>query len=112
MSTQTKTAGDKLNDALKEADDAAKELKAMGKDVKSAIKEDTTSIKAVLGETNVARSLEKARDKVVEVAGPTLDKAKELGEKMDESVNAKPYHYIAGAAAAALILGILISRKS
>ncbi len=111
MKAEEKTAGDKLNEALKKADDAVKDLKSMGENAKSAITEDATLLKEVLVETNVAKSLVKAKDKVVEVAGTSVDKAKELGEKMDENVHARPYHFIAGAAAAGLVIGILIGRK-
>jgi ElaB/YqjD/DUF883 family membrane-anchored ribosome-binding protein len=42
-------------------------------------------------------------------------KCREVGEKVDESVRAKPYHYIAGAAVVGLltglVAGLLIARK-
>jgi len=111
MKAKEKTAGDKLNKALKKADDAVKDLKTMGKNAKSAITEDATLLKEVLAETNVANSLVKAKDKVVEVAGTSVNKAKGFGKKMDKNVHARPYHYIAGAAVAGLVIGILIGRK-
>lgn len=112
MKAEVKTAGDKLNEALKKADNAVKDLKSMGENAKSAITEDVTSLKGVLAETNVAKSIEKAKEKVVAVAETSVDKAKEFGEKMDENVHARPYNYIAGAAVAGLILGILFRRKN
>jgi len=112
MKAETKTAGDKLNQALKKADDAVRELKAMGANAKTAISEDATSLREVLAETNVAKSIAKAKDKVFDAAGSGFEKAKEFGERMDENVHLRPYHYIAGAAVAGLVLGFLIGRKN
>ena len=112
MTTQAKTAGDKLNAALKKADDAVKELKAMGANAKVAISEDISSLKSVIADTNVAHRLIDAKEKVVSATGVGVEKVKECGAKMDENVHAKPYHYIAGAAVTGFVLGILIGRKN
>ena len=112
MTTQAKTAGDKLNAALKKADDAVKELKSMGENAKVAISEDISSLKDVIVETNVANKLMEAKDKVVSATGAGVEKVKEYGARMDDNVHARPYHYIAGAAVAGLVLGILIGRKN
>lgn len=100
MKAEVKTTGDKLNEALKKADDAAKDLKKTGENVKSAITSDITALKGAFEKTNAAETLKTAKEK-----------AKEFGERMDENVNARPYHYIAGAAVAGLVLGLLIGRK-
>lgn len=42
----------------------------------------------------------------------SVDKAKELGGKVDENVRERPYHYVLGAAVIGLLAGILIGRKS
>ena len=112
MTTQAKTAGDKLNAALKKADDAVKELKSMGENAKVAISEDISSLKDVIVDTNVAHKLMEAKDKVISATGAGVEKVKEVGAKMDDNVHARPYHYIAGAAVAGLVLGILIGRKN
>ena len=112
MTTNAKTAGDKLNSALKKADDAVKELKAMGGNAKVAISEDITALKDVIVETNVAHKFIDAKNKVVSATEVSIDKVKEYGARMDDNVHARPYHYIAGAAVAGLVLGILIGRKN
>ena len=112
MATNVKTAGDKLNEALKKADDAVKELKEMGGNAKVAISEDITALKDVIVETNVAHKLVEAKNKVVSATEVGVEKVKEYGARMDDNVHARPYHYIAGAAVAGLILGILIGRKN
>ena len=100
-----KTAGDKLNAALKSANDAVGELKKMGKNTKIALTEDFKCLKDALGETNVAHRIIDAKDF-------SVGKVKEAGAVMDESVHDKPYHYIAGAALVGLLLGVIIGRKS
>ncbi len=112
MTAEAKTVGDKLNSALKKAEYAAKELKAMGTDAKIAISEDITALKDVIVETNVAHKLIDVKNKVVSATEAGIGKVKECGAKMDDNVHAKPYHYIAGAAVAGLVLGILIGRKN
>ena len=111
MTAKAQTAGAKLDDALKKADDAVKELKSMGENAKVAITEDYSSLKEALADTNVAHKLVEAKDRMVQVTNASVDKVKECGARMDENVHAKPYHYIAGAAVAGLVLGILIGRK-
>ncbi|MBN1864164.1 MAG: DUF883 family protein [Victivallales bacterium] len=100
-----KTAGDKLDTALKSANEAVKELKKMGENTKIALTEDLKALKDALGDTNVAHRIVDAKDY-------SVAKAREAGEMMDESVRQKPYHYIAGAAVLGLLLGVLIGRKS
>ncbi len=100
-----KTAGDKLDTALKTANEAVKELKRMGEDTKIALTEDLKALKEALGETNVAHRIVDAKDY-------SVAKVKEAGELMDESIRQKPYHYIGGAALLGLLLGVLIGRKS
>jgi len=112
MTAKVQTAGAKLDEALKKADDAVKELKSMGASAKDALSEDYSALKEALAETNVAQKIVEAKDKVLQVTNASVDKVKECGARMDENVHAKPYHYIAGAAVAGLILGILIGRKS
>lgn len=101
----TTNAGDKLNSALKSANDAVKEMKKMGESTKIAFGEDFKALKDALGETNVAHRIIDAKDYSVE-------KVKECGAVMDDSVHEKPYHFVAGAAVVGLLLGVLIGRKS
>ena len=111
MSSKAKTAGDKLNDALKKADDAVKELKSMGENAKTAITEDFTALKDAFGDTNVAHRLAEAKEKVVSATGASVEKVKEAGVKVDENVHDKPYYYIGGAAVIGFLLGVLVARK-
>lgn len=101
----SKTAGDKLNAALKSANDAVKEMKKMGENTKIALSEDMKALKEAMADTNVAHRIVDAKDY-------SVGKVKEAGAYMDENVHEKPYHYIAGAAVVGLLLGVLIGRKS
>jgi ElaB/YqjD/DUF883 family membrane-anchored ribosome-binding protein len=112
MTTKAKTAGDKLNEALKKADDAVKELKSMGENAKTALSEDYTALKDTIADTNVAHRLVEAKEKVVSVTGAGVEKVKVGASKVDENVREKPYYYIAGAAVIGLLLGVIISRKN
>ena len=100
-----KNAGDKLNAALKTANDAVKEMKKMGESTKIALSEDMKALKEALVDTNVAH-------RIIDAKEYSVGKVKEAGAYMDESVHAKPYHYIAGAAVLGLLLGVLIGRKN
>src|SRR3989339_226125 len=101
MSSGAKTAGDKLNAALRTANDAVKEMKKMGENTKIALTEDFKALSNAIAETNVAQRIVEAKDY-------SVGKVKEAGAVMDESVHQKPYHYIAGAALVGLLLGVLI----
>lgn len=103
--TSSKTAGDKLNSALKSANDAVQEMKKMGESTKIALTEDFKALGEAIAETNVVHRIVDARDY-------SVGKVKEAGAYMDENVHQKPYHYIAGAAVVGLLLGVLIGRKS
>ena len=101
----TKTAGDKLNSALKSANDAVQEMKKMGENTKIALTEDFKALGEAIGQTNVANRIIDAKDY-------SVGKAKECGAMMDENIHQKPYHYVAGAAVVGLLLGVLIGRKN
>jgi ElaB/YqjD/DUF883 family membrane-anchored ribosome-binding protein len=101
----SKTAGEKLNSALKSANDAVKEMKKMGENTKIALTEDFKALGDALSETNVVHRIVDAKDY-------SVDKVKECGAMMDENVHQKPYHYVAGAAVVGLLLGVLIGRKN
>ncbi len=111
MAAKEKTAGDKLNEALKKADDAVKELKAMGKNAKDALSEDFSSLKSVIADTNVAKRIVEAKDRIADVAGTGVEKVKECGTKVDENVHDKPYYYIGGALLVGFLLGLLVGRR-
>ncbi len=93
---------EKLNKSLKDANEAIKE---MGSDARLSLSEDYAQVKKALSSTQVATRIAEVKEKSVE-------KVKEFGAQLDENVHSKPYHYIAGAAAAGLLLGILLGRKS
>jgi len=112
MGAKAKTAGDKLNDALKKADDAVKELKAMGESTRIALSEDFATLKEAIVETNVAKKFVEAKEKIVDVTGAGVEKVKECGVKVDENVRSNPYHYIGGALVVGFLLGLLIGRKN
>ena len=97
----TTKSGEKLNDALTMANEAVKE---MGGNVKGVITEDYNELKDALGRTKIGRRLVESKDN-------GLEKMKEFGASVDDSVHAKPYHYIAGAAVTGLLLGVLLGRK-
>ena len=77
----------------------------MGENAKVAISEDYSSLKEAIFDTNVAHKIAEAKEKVVSATNASVDKVKECGAKMDENVHERPYHYIAGAAVAGLVLG-------
>ena len=112
MGAKTKTAGDKLNEALQKADDAVKELKAMGENAKIALSEDFTALKEAIVDTNVAKKIVDAKDKIVSATGAGVEKVKEGAAVVDDNVRANPYHYIGGALVVGFLLGLLIGRKN
>jgi ElaB/YqjD/DUF883 family membrane-anchored ribosome-binding protein len=112
MGAKAKTAGDKLNEALKKADDAVKELKTMGESAKVALSEDYSSLKEAIVETNVAKKIVEAKDKIVSATGAGVEKVKESAAVVDENVRSNPYHYIGGALVVGFLLGLLIGRKN
>jgi ElaB/YqjD/DUF883 family membrane-anchored ribosome-binding protein len=97
-----KASNAKLNDALRMANEAVIE---MGTGTKIAITEDLTALQSALAGTHAGQKILEAKDYSVE-------KVKEFGAKMDESVHEKPYHFVAGAALAGLLVGALLGRKS
>ena len=78
----SKTAGDKLNSALKSANDAVQEMKKMGENTKIALTEDFKALGEAIGHTNVANRIVDAKDY-------SVGKVKEAGAYMDENVHEK-----------------------
>lgn len=109
--TKTKSAGTKLDDALRKADDAVKELKDMGENAKVALSDDFSALRDAIIDTNVAHRIGEAKDKIVEATGNSVEKVKDASLKVDENIHEQPYYYVAGAAVIGLLLGVLIARR-
>ena len=98
--THTTHSADKLHEALALLNEAAKEKR---EEVQRLIAEKYTDLTSVLGDAAQASGhwLKKEGNLVA-------DTAKEAASTADESVRKHPFYYIGGAAAVALILGLLL----
>ena len=60
---------------------------------------------------NISEKAKAAMEGVKQAAEVGQEKAKEAAKAVDESVHEKPWHYIAGVAVGALLLGYLLGRR-
>ena len=107
---QIRTSNAKISEALELLNEAAKEkrdeLKGMMANRYSHIREAMTS-----GAEHGKEVLKHAQDITREAIAEGSAKAKEIASDVDQRVRKDPWVYIAGTAAASLLLGYLIGSK-
>ncbi len=108
------TSTEKIADALKLLEEAAREKKD---ELKSAMSDKYTHLKNAIVETEhtLAKSLSDAGMHAVDAATHAKDvgveKVREVARDVDKSVHRNPWPYIAGTAAAGLLLGYFLGRN-
>lgn len=105
---------DKLNEALRLLEEAAREKKD---ELKGLVSDKYEHLKSALvgAEHSVADSLSAAQKRAVEAIVHAKEvgtkKVKEVAGAVDGSVHENPWPYIAGAGAAAFLVGYLLGRR-
>lgn len=108
------TSTEKIADALKLLEEAAREKKD---ELKNAMSDKYTHLKNVIVETehSLAHTLSDAGKHACEAAthakDVSVEKAREVARDVDKSVHTNPWAYIAGTAAAGLLLGYMLGRN-
>jgi ElaB/YqjD/DUF883 family membrane-anchored ribosome-binding protein len=110
MTTQASPSSEKIHEALNLLREAAKDKKD---ELRKTVSNQYGDLKDVLGSfgATVSEKTKAAVDCVKQVAETGQEKAKEAAKAVDESVHEKPWHYIAGVAVGALLLGYLLGRR-
>lgn len=110
MTTQVSPSSEKIHEALNLLREAAKDKKD---ELRKTVSNQYGDLKDVLGSfgANISDKAKVAMDSVKQAAEVGQEKAKEAAKAVDESVHEKPWHYIAGAAVGALLLGYLLGRR-
>ena len=110
MTTQASPSSEKIHEALNLLREAAKDKKD---ELRKTVTNQYSDLKDVLGSfgANITDKAKVAMDSVKQAAEVGQEKAKEAAKAVDESVHEKPWHYIAGVAVGALLLGYLLGRR-
>lgn len=103
MTEAAKSSNEKLSAALKLLDEAAKMKK---EELTSVMGDQYSSLKEVFlsKEAQVAEHVQHAADSCRE-------KTRQYTQSIEQDIQNKPWHYVAGAALGALLIGIHIGRK-
>ena len=108
------TSSEKIADALKLLEEAAREKKD---ELKHAMSDKYLHLKTAIVETEhgLVQSLSAAGKHAVDAATHARDvgveKVREVAHDVDKSVHRNPWAYIAGTAAAGLLLGYMLGRN-
>ena len=111
MNTKTTSpSNEKIREALELLREAAAEKKD---EVRSMVQEQYSDLTDVIGGwgSTVTEKARVAAERVANAAKIGQEKVKDAALAVDESVHEKPWHYIGGAAVAALLLGYIIGRR-
>ena len=101
--TNTKATSESLNQALAHLNEAAKERR---EEVQKLVDERYTDLKSAFG--GAARA---TGGWVKEQSREVADKARLTASTVDKSVRKHPWHYVGGAAATGLLVGLLAGRR-
>jgi ElaB/YqjD/DUF883 family membrane-anchored ribosome-binding protein len=110
MATQASPSSDKIHEALDLLRQAAKDKKD---ELRKTVVDQYSDLKDVLGSfgANISDKAKVAMDSVKRASEAGQEKAREAAMAVDESVHEKPWHYIAGVALGALLLGYVLGRR-
>ena len=89
------------------------DLKAVISDAEEmlSITADQAGDKAVKLRARVQERLQSARERLADLQSRAADRARAAGHAADDYVHEKPWHAIAAAAAAGMVVGLLIARR-
>jgi ElaB/YqjD/DUF883 family membrane-anchored ribosome-binding protein len=111
---QTQTSSENFAAALKLLEEAAKQKK---EELRAVLSDKYTNLRGLIleKESSLVKSLTGAKEQALETAAhvkdASVEKAREVARDVDKNVHQNPWPYIAGSAAAGVLLGFILGQS-